>query len=403
MTWSIALLTILLILVRPFGWREAWWAVLGALTLILLHSISPHAALQAVAKGLDVYLFLAGMMIMSELARREGVFDWLARHAVKTANGSNSRLFTLIYAVGTIVTILLSNDATAVVLTPAVLAAVRAARAEPVPYLFICAFIANAASFVLPISNPANLVVYHGQMPALATWLLTFLVPSLVAIVATFVVLRLLSHRLLSNALERSLPIPVLQPAARLTLWGIALLAIALLTASALNIDLGWPACVCGLLVMLLVALRDKEVILDVAKEVSWSVLPLVAGLFVVVESLGNTGILAWSERMFHQFSSQPLTIAFAIAFASNLMNNLPVGLLGGAAIQASRLAGPARDAVLIGVDLGPNLSASGSLATILWLMAIRREGLEIGFWRFFRWGVLVMPPALALSIWALR
>jgi arsenical pump membrane protein len=89
---------------------------------------------------------------MSELARREGVFPWIAAHAVGRSGGSQHRLFLLIYVVGTVVTILLSNDATAVVLTPAVLAAVWAAQAEPLPYLLICAFIANAATFVLPIS-----------------------------------------------------------------------------------------------------------------------------------------------------------------------------------------------------------------------------------------------------------
>ena len=90
---------------------------------------------------------------------------------------SCTRLFGLIYAVGTIVTICMSNDATAVVLTPAVLAAVRRSKAQPLPFLFACALIANAASFVLPISNPANLVVFRSGMPPLGRWLLSFLVP----------------------------------------------------------------------------------------------------------------------------------------------------------------------------------------------------------------------------------
>src|SRR6202042_1780913 len=102
------------------------------------------------------------------------------------------RLFALVYAAGTVVTIFMSNDATAVVLTPAILAAVRRARAEPLPYLFACALIANAASFVLPISNPANLVVFHTGMPPLGRWLLWFGLPSLLSIVVTFFVMRIL-------------------------------------------------------------------------------------------------------------------------------------------------------------------------------------------------------------------
>src|SRR6185312_17081985 len=102
----------------------------------------------------------------------EGLFDWLAAHATRRARGSAARMFTLTYGVGTVVTIFLSNDATAVVLTPAVVVAVKAAKAkDPLPYLLICAFIANAASFVLPISNPANLVIYGSRMPPLLQWL----------------------------------------------------------------------------------------------------------------------------------------------------------------------------------------------------------------------------------------
>src|SRR5437879_3718516 len=142
-------------------------------------------------KGIDVYLFLTGMMLIAELARQEGLFDWLAALAVEHARGSPQRLFALVYAVGTLVTVLLSNDATAVVLTPAVYAAARAAGATPLPYLFACAFIANAASFVLPISNPANLVIFDGRMPPLLSWLAQFALPSVVSIGVTYLVLRL--------------------------------------------------------------------------------------------------------------------------------------------------------------------------------------------------------------------
>ncbi len=118
-------------------------------------------------------------MLLSELARREGVFDWCASVAVGHAKGSPARLFWLIYGVGVAITVFLSNDATAVVMTPAVFAATKAAKVEkPLPYLFACALVANAASFVLPISNPANLVLFGGHMPPLLEWLQEFALPS---------------------------------------------------------------------------------------------------------------------------------------------------------------------------------------------------------------------------------
>ena len=163
----------------------------GAVLLVALGLLSPQDALTGVGKGTDVYLFLFGMMLLAEIAREEGLFDWLAAVATSHAKGSASRLFLLTYGVGTIVTIFLSNDATAVVLTPAVAAAVKTAKAEqPLPYLLICAFIANAASFVLPISNPANLVIYGSHMPPLLQWLPAYALPSVLSIAATYLVLR---------------------------------------------------------------------------------------------------------------------------------------------------------------------------------------------------------------------
>ena len=174
--WIIAAIATTGVILRPFNWPEAIWAVAGASLLVALQLISPQDVLAGVAKGTDVYLFLIGMMLFAEIARAEGLFDWLAAVATSRARGSARRLFALIYGVGIVVTVFLSNDATAVVLTPAVAAAVRAAKAEkPLPYLLICAFIANAASFVLPISNPANLVIYGNHMPPLQQWLPAYL------------------------------------------------------------------------------------------------------------------------------------------------------------------------------------------------------------------------------------
>ena len=405
--WLVSLTSIALVLVRPKRLPEAWWAAAGAGLLVFLRLLSPVAAARAIAKGLDVYLFLIGMMLMSELARREGVFDWVARHAVRTSGGSGKRLFALIYGVGVIVTVFLSNDATAVVLTPAVLAAVRTAEADPWPYLMVCAFIANAASFVLPISNPANLVVYSGGMPPLGRWLMTFGLPSLASIFVTYGVLRWLARKQLQGQIRTNVDGPPLSATGTLTLYGIACLAMTLMTASALNMNLGTPACVVGLAVAAVISIRDYKTPRDVIREIPWSVLPLVAGLFVIVEGLNGANALSATVHALRAMKEwQPLhaamTSGFSIAFISNLMNNLPSGLISGSAVEVAGATGPLRDAVLIGVDLGPNLSVTGSLATILWLIALRREGQEIGFWKFLSWGTLAMPPALALAIVAL-
>jgi arsenical pump membrane protein len=145
--WAIAALSTLGVIVRPWNLPEAIWVVTGAVMLIVFGLLPWSDALKAVAKGTDVYLFLSGMMLLAELARKEGLFDFLAGRAARLAGGSAMKLFALVYAVGTVVTVFMSNDATAVVLTPAVCVATKAAKVKnPLPFLFICAFIANAAS-----------------------------------------------------------------------------------------------------------------------------------------------------------------------------------------------------------------------------------------------------------------
>ena len=174
LTWGIASIATLGVIMRPWRLPEFIWAVLGAAALVALGLLPWRDAITAAGKGTDVYLFLVGMMLLAEVARQEGLFDWLAALAVKQARGSAKRLFIIVYCVGTLVTVFLSNDATAVVLTPAVYAAATAAGVRPLPYLFICAFIANAASFVLPISNPANLVIFRKPYAAAAAMALAF-------------------------------------------------------------------------------------------------------------------------------------------------------------------------------------------------------------------------------------
>lgn len=403
--WAIAGLATAGVIARPFRLPEAVWAVAGAIALVALRFLPWTEALSGVRKGLDVYLFLAGMMLIAEVARQEGVFDWLAALAVKHARGSPQRLFILVYAVGTAVTVFLSNDATAVVLTPAVYAATRAAGATPLPYLFVCAFIANAASFVLPISNPANLVIFGDRMPHLAAWLWQFGLPSVVSIGMTYLVLRLTQHRALARErIAPQIPRPRLGHGGRLTLGGIAAIGVALLSCSAFNVQLGLATFICGTGTTLIVLALSRQSPWLILRGVSWGVLPLVAGLFVLVEELRHTGAIEGISAILHSAIARSATEGAwsagpAVAIASNLMNNLPVGLIVGSLVAVDHLPSQTVGTMLIGVDLGPNLSVTGSLATILWLVALRREGLEVSPWRFLQLGFLVMPPALILSV----
>lgn len=403
--WVISFLAIACVIIRPFKVTEAVYAISGAGLLLVLQMIKPLDALSGVAKGIDVYLFLIGMMLLAETAREEKLFDWLAAHATRMAKGSSARLFLLIYLVGVVVTTFLSNDAAAVVLTPAVAAAVRSAKVRnPLPYLLICAFIANAASFVLPISNPANLVIYGAQMPSLLHWLSLYLIPSIFAITVTYFMLYLTQRNCFKDKIATEIELPDLSPGGKTAFIGIGATAVVLLIASAMNIQLGLPTAVTGIITTAVVLLKAKKSPLIVIRGVSWAVLPLVAGLFVIVEALNQTGLIQHLTGILNSAVAHSLTGAtwlsgVVVAVTCNLMNNLPAGLIAGNILQNAHAPELIKSSVLIGIDLGPNLSITGSLATILWLVALRREGQEVSAWTFFKIGSIVMTTALIAAL----
>ncbi|WP_159017220.1 arsenic transporter [Cognatiluteimonas profundi] len=409
-TWSIGALAIAGVIVRPWRVPEAAWAIAGALALVVSGLLTWRDAAFAVGEGTDVYLFLTGMMLLSELARREGLFDFLAALAARRANGSPQRLFLLAYAIGTLVTVFMSNDATAVVLTPAVYAAAKKAGANPLPYLFVCAFIANAASFVLPISNPANLVIFRTHMPPLLQWIGLFALPSFFAIAATYAMHRFLQRGALRGSIVSDIDIPRLSRAGATSGYGILGAAVVLLVASFFDVPLGLPTLLVTSLVAVIVLVGKREAPWGMLKGVSWGVLLLVAALFVLVQGLAQTGVVHALSVLLQAAAQRSvvgtaLGAGGAVAIACNLFNNLPMGLISGSAIDAAATV-PVdvliQSAITVAVDLGPNLSVTGSLATILWLTAIRREGVDVSAWQFLRLGIVVMPVALLLALAAL-
>jgi arsenical pump membrane protein len=124
----------------------------------------------------------------------------------------------------------------------------------------------------------------------------------------------------------------------------------------------------------------------------------------VVIEGLNSAGGLDFAFKLLAKATQWPeryadFSTAFGFGISSNLINNLPVGLIGANALHTAAVSGDPANAMLIGIDLGPNLSVTGSLATLLWLIALRRENVEVGAWRFFKIGVIAMPAALGLAV----
>jgi arsenical pump membrane protein len=200
----------------------------------------------------------------------------------------------------------------------------KRAKGDPLPYLFACAFIANAASFILPISNPANLVMFGNNLPPLLTWLRIFLLPAGAAILATYLTMRLLFQRTLQGELPGSLEDVRLSTAGKSTVLGVVATAGVLLFCSATGKSLGVPTCITAFAITLFITLWDRQALLAVGRGVSWSVLPLVASLFVIVEALDSAGGFQLARNLLDKLTEWPPlaanpAAAFGFAVASNL------------------------------------------------------------------------------------
>jgi arsenical pump membrane protein len=220
----------------------------------------------------------------------------------------------------------------------------------------------------------------------------------------TYVILRLMQRPALDAQVAIIEDVPPLTSGGTLAAIGIALTVVVLLSSSAFEWPLGLPTFCAGASLTAIVLVVARQSPLPFLKNVSWSVLPLVAGLFVLVAGVNQTGALAALARNLHDAATaSPQATSWVagivVAVASNLVNNLPAGLVAAAASHAAQVPTQLAGAILIGVDLGPNLSATGSLATILWLIALRREGENVTAVGFLRYGLFVMPPALVLSL----
>jgi arsenical pump membrane protein len=385
-------------LFRPFKLNEAWWAAGGALALVLVRAISPRDAALALARGLDVFLFLIGMMALAEFAREEGVFDWIASYAVRRANGSRSKLLLIVYGAGVVTTAFLSNDATIVVLTPAVIEALARTDARPHAYVFACALVANAASFVLPIANPSNLLFFADKMPPLGEWLASFGLAAIASVVLTYAALALLFRRDVAPRLAVSDGVapPPRALASAVLIAGAALLVVT----SWLNGPLGGVTLALGVAAALVAATRERSAPLAIARGIAWPVVILTAGLFVIVEVLDAAGGASLPRALFAWAAHQaaPLAqigVAAATGLASNVVTNLPVGLDAGKYAGAAHPRAALSAAALVGVNVGPNLTVYGSLATLLWLAVLRRAGVAMTPWRFAGVGLVAAPPAL--------
>ena len=401
--------TILGVLIRPRGVSEAVVCVAGAVLAVLTRTVSPVDALGAIGAQWDVLLFFAGLLLVSWSSEQAGIFRWAALWTARLAHGSATRLFFNVCAAGIVLTTLLSNDATAILLTTLVVGITAELRLPVKPYAFACAFIANSASLTLPVSNPLNILVLGTGGAGLGAYLRHMLPASTAAIGLTVLTLWLCFRGDLDGRFDAGrVPAPgsaVRSPRHfRITLATLIALAASYVTASVLRWPLSLPVLAAGGLLLAATLLLGKVPIAAV-RRAPWSIIPFVAGLLVVVRGLEGTGItrslgeaLIALER--HGGLAGVLGATGISALGANLVNNLPMGAVMLSALHTAHAgAHPGLlYGTLLGSDVGPNLTVLGSLSSMLWLLLLRRRGVQVSAWEFARLGMLVTPPLLLVG-----
>ena len=410
--------TLLLIMLRPKKLNEALTALVGAALMLLAGIVSPLRALKTLLSDWNIFLFFLGMMTLSALAERAGFFDWLAARAAVLANGSTRRLYLNVFLLGALITAFLSNDATALILTPVVYTLVTRLRVSAMPFMFACTFIADTASFLLPVSNPINIIILSSFRLGLLDFLRLLLLPSILAISINAGMFFWLFRRQIIGRFEiKRLGTPTAairhRPYFRYVCIVLGLVAIAYVAVSLLQGPLSLVA-IGGALALLLGALRWKQVEWKgLGKEISWPIFGFIAGMFIVVQGIESIGLTQHIGQFLTSIAgSNALAATFVgtagAAVGSNLINNLPMALVLVSTIGALSSVSPNVRLAFIatamfGCDLGPNLTTVGSLATVLWLLLLRRRGMEVSSLAYFKLGIIVTPIMLivgAFAIW---
>lgn len=416
----IAILTLVGIMIRPWRVNEAMVALAGAALLLILGLINPGTAISTLLNDWNTFFFFLGMMSLSALAEVAGLFDWLAVQAARLAGNSARRLFLNTFVLGCLISMILSNDATALILTPITYSLVTRLRLPVLPFLFACTFIADTASFLLPVSNPINIILLSKFPLDLWTFLRLLCLPCLLVISINIALFFLLYRRQLQGHFDIK-RLPALEETIkhksyfRYTCTMLVLVAVAYVTASAAQFPLSLVALVGAIALFIGALIWKQSTLQDVGKQISWSIFGFIGGMFIVVQAVESTGLTTqFGQLLLHLSGGSSfgavMVGTFGSALGTNLINNVPMAVVLTSALQTTQHAPIMVQhafiaASIFGCDLGPNLTTVGSLATVLWLLILRQRNLDVSGLDYLKVGIIVTPFMLfigALAIWLL-
>lgn len=387
-------------------WRRApdWVvATVAALVLVLVGALSVHDARTALGRLGPTVGFLAALLILADGCRRAGVFDALGALMAFGSRRRPRRLLGMVFLVAAGTTAVLSLDATIVLLTPIVFATAARLPTSPRPHVYACSHLANSASLLLPVSNLTNLLAFAACGVSFTRFAALMALPWLVAIAVEWVVLSRAFADDMRHAPARDLADAAAERRPELPRFALTVIALTLVgfgISSIAGVAPVWFA-TAGAVVLTLRTPPDSVSSLVSAAEPTFLVFVLALG--VVVTAAGNHGLSSVVDSLLPHGASLPalLGVAAVSAVLANLVNNLPATLIIVAVVSAS--APGAVLAMLIGVNVGPNLTYVGSLATLLWRRIVHAHDEEVDTREFLKLGALTVPVSLVagtVSLW---
>jgi arsenical pump membrane protein len=392
LAWAIA---------RPRGRPEALVAVPVAIVLVATGVIPRGAALAEIKRLGPVVGFLAAVLVLAQMCDDEGLFQACGAWMARRSKGSARRLLALVFTVAAATTAVLSLDATVVLLTPVVFATASRLEARPKPHVYACTHLANSASLLLPVSNLTNLLAFAATGLAFGRFAALMALPWMAVVSVEYLVfLRFFAADLNAGAQTESERRPADVPVFALAV--VACTLAGFVVTSAAGVNPAWAA-FAGAAVLAVRALAQRRTTpLAIGRAAAVPFLAFVLCLGIVVEAVIRNGLGSSLAPLIPGGQTLPDLLATAAVAAglANLINNLPAVLV---LLPLAAPAGPgALLAVLLGVNIGPNLTYAGSLATLLWRRVTHQHGTAPSLREFTKLGLLTVPTGLGLAVLAL-